>query len=266
MKESKFYKISDKIFTFVTWIMGVLFTLNLIVTFFSYNGVQPDVIVWFCRIFWSTTSIVTLAIISAAAQILFVISHLKNYKGEKSDEFLIALLILTLLPEAPVVWLLCVFDLHLVFYLWIPTVMILVETTQKNFCKGTNKIFNAVTWIMAVGFVMSILAVIASLLKNKPFLPDWYNFVFSVIPYVQVLIGVIIFAQIAFLIAYSKELKEKGCVKFKVAIILNTILVIISTVYMNVFVVEECYMLYLCAAPLLIYVKTAGKKFFKTTA
>lgn len=264
MKQSKFCEISDKIFTFVTWIMGILFALNLIVTVFSYNGVQPDVIVWFCRIFWSTTSIVTLAIISAVVQIPFVLSHLKNCKGEKSKEFLIVLLILTLISEFPTVWLICIFDFHLVFYLWIPTVLILVETTRKNFRKETNKIFSAVTWIMAIGFVMSILAVIVSLLKNKPFLPDWYNFVFSVIPYVQVLIGVIIFAQITFLMAYSKELEEKGCVKFKVAIILNTILVIISTVYMNAFVVDECYMLYLCAAPLLIYVKTAGKKFFET--
>ena len=64
--------------------------------------------------------------------------------------------------------------------------------------------------------------------------------------------------------AYSKELKEKGCVKFKLALILNTVLVVILTVYMNAFVVDECYMLYFCAAPLLIYVKIAGKKFIKT--
>lgn len=266
MKQSKFLEISDKIFSVVSWIMGIVFILNLIVTFLSYNGVQPDIIIWSCRIFWSTHLTVILAVIAAAAQILFVISHLKNYKGERSDEFLIALLILTLLPEFLVVWLLCVFDLHLVFYLWIPTVMILVETTRKNFRKGTNKIFNAVTWIMTIGFVMSVIAAIVSLLKNKSSFPDWYNFVFSVIPYVQVLIGVIIFAQISFLMAYSKELKEKGCVKFKLALMLNTVLVVILTVCLNAFAVDECYMLYLCAAPFLIYVKLAGKKFFKTTA
>lgn len=266
MKESKFYKISDKIFTVVTCAVVIMFVLTLIIYAWICYGMPPELIFKFNRIFFSEQVIWAFVGITIFAQLLFIASHIRRYKGNPGGRFLIAVMLLNLALEAPVVWLLSLHNLEPLVLLWVPPVFILAELTQKDFRKGTDKIFTAVTWIMAAGFALCVIAIIAQviarIIKAQDFPSVLHGFFETNTFAVCILSIVVALAQILFMLVHFRELKSEESRKILIALILNTFIAVLPLFVLYVY--SPIIIFYLCAAPLLIYVKTAGKKFFET--
>lgn len=266
MKESKFYKISDKIFTVVTCAVVIMFVLTLIIYAWICYGMPPEPIFKFNRVFFSEQVIWAFVGITIFAQLLFIASHIRRYKGNPGGRFLIAVMLLNLALEAPVVWLLSLHNLEPLVLLWVPPVFILAELTQKDFREGTDKIFTAVTWIMAAGFALCVITIIAQviarIIKAQDFPSVLYGFLETNTFAVCILSIVVALAQILFMLVHFRELKSEESRKILIALILNTFIAVLPLFVLYVY--SPIIIFYLCAAPLLIYVKTAGKKFFET--
>lgn len=266
MKDNEFYKISDKIFTVVTWVMVIMFVPTLIIDALPYNVIVSEKIIKFNRVFFSEQVVWAFVGITIFAQLLFIVSHIKRYKGNFGGIFLIAVLLFNLILEAPAVWFLSHDNLEPVFFLWVPPLFILAELTQKDFRKGTDKIFTAVTWIMAAGFALCVIAiimyVIAKLMKAQDFSSVLYDFLEINTFAVCILSIVVALSQILFVLVHLRELKSKEGRKILIALILNTFIAVLPLIALYYSSLVSIF----CVAPILIYVKTTGKKFIKTTA
>lgn len=264
MKESKFYKISDKIFTVVTCAVVIMFVPTLIIYAWICYGMPPEPIFKFNRVFFSEQVIWAFVGITIFAQLLFIASHIRRYKGNPGGKFLIAVMLLNLALEAPVVWLLSLHNLEPLVLLWVPPVFILAELTQKDFRKGTDKIFTAVTWIMAAGFALCVIAIIAQvivrIIKAQDFPSVLYGFLETNTFAVCILSIVVALSQILFMLVHFRELKSKESRKILIALIMNTFIAVLPLIALYYSSLVSIF----CTAPLLIYVKTAGKKFFET--
>lgn len=267
MKESKFYKISDKIFTVVTCAVAIMFVPTLIIYFWICYGTPPELIFQFNRVLFSEQVIWAFVGITVFAQLLFIVSHIKRYKGNSGGKFLIIVLLLNLVIEAPMVWLLSLHNLEPMVLLWVPPVFILAELTQKDFRKGIDKIFTAVTLVMAAGFALCVIAIItlaiALIIKAQDFPSVLYVFLQSNTFTVYILSGVIAVSQILFMLVHKKEFECEESRKILIALILNTFIAVLPLA----FVYGNCPIIvfYFCVTPLLIYAETAGKKVIKTT-
>ncbi len=265
MKENKFCKISDNIFTFVTCAVVIMFVPTLIIYAWICYGTPPELIFKFNRVFFSEQVIWAFVGITIFAQLLFIASHIRRYKGNPGGKFLIAVMLLNLALEAPVVWLLSLHNLEPLVLLWVPPVFILAELTQKDFRKGTDKIFTAVTWIMAAGFVWCVIAVIAlaiaMLMKAQNFSSVLYDFLEINTFAVCILSIVVALSQILFMLVHLRELKSKEGGKILIALIMNTFIAVLPLIALYYSSLVSIF----CTAPLLIYVKTARKKVMKTT-
>lgn len=265
MKESKFYKISDKIFTVVTCAVVIMFVPPLIIYAWICYGTPPEPIFKFNRVFFSEQVIWAFVGITIFAQLLFIASHIRRYKGNPGGRFLIAVMLLNLALEAPVVWLLSLHNLEPLVLLWVPPVFILAELTQKDFRKGTDKIFTAVTWIMAAGFVWCVIGVIAlaiaMLMKAQNFSSVLYDFLEINTFAVCILSIVVALSQILFVLVHLRELKSKEGGKILIALIMNTFIAVLPLIALYYSSLVSIF----CTAPLLIYVKTARKKVMKNT-
>lgn len=266
MKGSKFYKISDKIFSVVTCAVVIMFVPTLLIDSWICYGTPPETIFKFNRIFFSEQVIWAFVGITILAQLLFIVSHVKRYKGNPGGKFLIAVLLFNLILEAPVVWLLSLHNLEPMVLLWVPPVFILAELTQKDFRKGTDKIFTAVTWIMAAGFALCVIAIISQaiawLIKAQDFPSVLDGFLETNTFAVCILSIVVALSQILFMLVHFRELKSEEGRKILIALILNTFIAVLPLFVLYVY--SPIIIFYFCATPLLIYVKTAGKKFFET--
>ena len=265
MKENKFCKISDKIFTVVTCAVTIMFVLCLIVDIWSFVGTFPEI--KFIRVLFSEQVIWAFVGITIFAQLLFIVSHVKRYKGNPGGKFLIIVLLLNLVIEAPMVWFLSLHNLEPMVLMWVPPVFILAELTQKDFRKGTDKIFTAVTWIMAAGFALCVIAIIALaialIIKAQDFPSVLYGLLQSNTFTVYILSGVIAVSQILFMLVHNKELEREESRKILFALILNTFIAVLplAVLYGN----YPLIVFYFCVTPLLIYVETTRKKIMKTT-
>ena len=266
MKESRFYKTSDKIFTVVTCAVVIMFVLCLIVDIWSFVDTFPEIKL--IRVLFSERVIWAFVGITIIAQLLFIASHIRRYKGNPGGKFLIVVMFLNLVLEAPVVWFLSLHNLEPMFFMWVPPVFILAELTQKDFRKGTDKIFAAVTWIMVAGFALCVIAIIAQaiakLIEARHFSSVLYGFFETNTFAVCILSIVIALAQILFMLVHLRELKSKEGMKILTVLILNIFITVLPLFVLYVY--SPLIVFYFCASPLLIYVKIAGKKFIKTTA
>lgn len=268
MKDNEFYKISDKIFSFVTWVMVIMFVPTLIIDAWICYGTPPELIFKFNRVFFSEQVVWAFVVITILVQLLFIVSHIRRYKGNPGDKFLIVVMLLNLVLEAPVVWFLSLHNLEAMFFMWVPPVFILAELTQKDFRKGTDKIFAAVTWIMAAGFALCVIAIIAQaiakLIEARHFSSVLYGF-FETNTFVVFILSIVIaVSQILFMLVHFRELKSKEGIKLLIVLILNTLITVLPLFVLYAY--SPLIVFYFCASPLLIYVKIAGKKFIKTTA
>ena len=265
MKESKFYKISDKIFTVVTCAVVIMFVPTLIIDAWICYGTPPEPIFKFNRVFFSEQVIWAFVGITIFAQLLFIASNIRRYKGNPGGRFLIAVMLLNLALEAPVVWLLSLHNLEPMVLLWVPPVFILAELTQKDFRKGIDKIFTAVTWIMAAGFALCVIAIIAQviarIIKAQDFPSVLHGFFETNTFAVCILSIVVALAQILFVLVHLRELKSKEGGKILIALILNTFIAVLPLIALYYSSLVSIF----CTAPLLIYVKTARKKVMKNT-
>lgn len=267
MKESKFYKISDKIFTVVTCAVVIMFVPTLIIYAWICYGTPPELIFKFNRIFFSEQVIWTFVGITIFAQLLFIVSHIKRYKSNPGGKFLIAVLLFNLILEAPAVWFLSLHNLEPMVLLWVPPVFILAELTQKDFREGTDKIFTAVTWIMAAGFALCVITIIAQviarIIKAQDFPSVLYGFLETNTFAVCILSIVVALSQILFVLVHLRELKSKEGGKILIALILNIFIAALPLFVLYVY--SPIIIFYFCATPLLIYIETSRKKVIKTT-
>lgn len=81
MKENRFYKISDKIFSFVTWVMVIMFVPTLIIDVWICYGTPPELVFKFNRVFFSEQVVWAFVVITILVQLLFIVSHIRRYKG-----------------------------------------------------------------------------------------------------------------------------------------------------------------------------------------
>lgn len=267
MKESKFYKISDKIFTVVTCAVVIMFVPTLIIYAWICYGTPPEMIFKFNRIFLSEQVIWAFVGITIFAQLLFIVSHIRRYKGNPGGKCLIIVLLFNLILEAPMVWFLSLHNLEPMVLLWVPPVFILAELTQKDFRKGTDKIFTAVTWIMTAGFALCVIAIIAQaiarIIKAQDFPSVLYGFFETNTFAVCILSIVVALSQILFMLVHIKELERKESRKILIALMLNTFIAVLPLFVLYVY--SPIIIFYFCATPLLIYIETARKKVIKST-
>lgn len=136
-----FRKGSDKLLTFVTWFMGIIFVAAVIIAVLEYNGVMPYTHSSIDNIAIALETPVTLILtaLTILAQLMFILSHIKMLKGNSEGKFIITILILNIILEVPVVAFLCAFDLQFIFYLWVPIVLFAAEFTKKRFFKAEEK-------------------------------------------------------------------------------------------------------------------------------
>lgn len=136
-----FRKGSDKLLTFVTWFMGIIFVAAVIIAVLEYNCVMPHAPRPITNIAMALDTPVTLILtaLTILAQLMFILSHIKLLKGNPEGMFIITILILNIILEVPVVALLCAFDLQFIFYLWVPIVLFAAEFTKKRFFKAEEK-------------------------------------------------------------------------------------------------------------------------------
>lgn len=188
-----------------------------------------------------------------------------GFTSNPGGKFLIAVMLLNLVLEAPVVWFLSLHNLEAMFFMWVPPVFILAELTQKDFRKGTDKIFTAVTWIMAAGFALCVIAIIAKaiakLIEARHFSSVLYGF-FETNTFVVFILSIVIaVSQILFMLVHFRELKSKEGIKILIVLIMNTFIAVLPLIALYYSSLVSIF----CTAPLLIYVKTARKKVMKNT-
>lgn len=102
---------------------------------------------------------------------------------------------------------------------------------------------------------------IAKLIEVQDFLSVLYGFLETNTFTVYILSGVIAVSQILFMLVRKKELECEESRKILIALILNTFIAVLP---LPLYVYSPIIIFYFCATPILIYVKTAGKKFIKT--
>lgn len=135
MKHNSFCKLSDKLLTFITWFMFIIFVPTVIIAVLEYNCMMPYTHSSIDNIAMALDTPVTwiLTAVTILAQLMFIVSHIKLLKGNIGGIFIITILTLNIILEVPVVAFLCAFDLQFIFYLWVPIVLFAAEFTKKRF-------------------------------------------------------------------------------------------------------------------------------------
>lgn len=135
MKESKFCKISDKIFTSFSAIMGALFLINIALFFLPYSVVKANEIMMKCNdiaLLLETSFNAVFMLLSVLVQILFVVSAFKESKYNRWLILVAAVLVLNIILEIIFVPIFFKLRIEHIFWLWVPPVLVIAAVIKRK--------------------------------------------------------------------------------------------------------------------------------------
>lgn len=135
MKESKFCKISDKIFTSFSAIMGVLFLINIVLFFLPYSVIKANEIMMKCNdiaLLLETPFNAVFMLLSVLVQILFVVSAFKESKYNRWLILVAAVLVLNIILEIIFVPIFFKLRIEHIFWLWVPPVLVIAVVIKRK--------------------------------------------------------------------------------------------------------------------------------------
>lgn len=135
MKESKFCKISDKIFTNFSAIMGALFLINIALFFLPYSVVKANEIMMKCNdiaLLLETPFNAVFMLLSVLVQILFVVSAFKESKHNRWLILVAAVLVLNIILEIIFVPIFFKLRIEHIFWLWVPPVLVIAAVIKRK--------------------------------------------------------------------------------------------------------------------------------------
>lgn len=135
MKESKFCKISDKIFTSFSAIMGVLFLINIVLFFLPYSVIKANEIMMKCNdiaLLLETPFNAVFMLLSVLVQILFVVSAFKESKYNRWLILVAAVLVLNIILEIIFVPIFFKLRIEHIFWLWVPPVLVIAAVIKRK--------------------------------------------------------------------------------------------------------------------------------------
>lgn len=135
MKQSKFCKISDKIFTSFSAIMGVLFLINIALLFLPYSVIKSNEIMMKCNdiaLFLETPFNAVFMLLSVFVQILFVVSAFKESKYNRWLILVAAVLVLNIILEIIFVPIFFKLRIEHIFWLWVPPVLVIAAVIKRK--------------------------------------------------------------------------------------------------------------------------------------
>lgn len=135
MKESKFCKISDKIFTSFSAIMGALFLINIALFFLPYSVIKSNEIMMKCNeiaLFLETPFNAVFMLLSVFVQTLFVVSAFKESKYNRWLILVDAVLVLNIILEIIFVPIFFKLRIEHIFWLWVPPVLVIAAVIKRK--------------------------------------------------------------------------------------------------------------------------------------
>lgn len=135
MKESKFCKISDKIFTSFSAIMGALFLINIALFFLPYSVIKSNEIMMKCNdiaLLLETPFNAVFMLLSVLVQILFVVSAFKESKYNRWLILVAAVLVLNIILEIIFVPIFFKLRIEHIFWLWVPPVLVIAAVIKRK--------------------------------------------------------------------------------------------------------------------------------------
>lgn len=136
MKENKFCKISDKIFISFSAIMGVLFLINIALSFLPYNVIKSNEIMMKCNeiaLFLETPFNAVFMLLSVFVQILFIVSAFKESKHNRWLNLVAVVLVLNIILEIIFVPIFFKLRIEHIFWLWVPPVLVIAAVIKRKF-------------------------------------------------------------------------------------------------------------------------------------
>lgn len=135
MKQSKFCKISDKIFTSFSVIMGALFLINIALFFLPYSFIKSNEIMMKCNdiaLLLETPFNAVFMLLSVLVQILFVVSAFKESKHNRWLILVDAVLVLNIILEIIFVPIFFKLRIEHIFWLWVPPVLVIAAVIKRK--------------------------------------------------------------------------------------------------------------------------------------
>ena len=135
MKESKFCKISDKIFTSFSAIMGALFLINIALFFLPYSVIKSNEIMMKCNdiaLLLETPFNAVFMLLSVLVQKLFVVSAFKESKYNRWLILVAAVLVLNIILEIIFVPIFFKLRIEHIFWLWVPPVLVIAAVIKRK--------------------------------------------------------------------------------------------------------------------------------------
>lgn len=135
MKQSKFCKISDKIFTSFSVIMGALFLINIALFFLPYSVIKSNEIMMKCNdiaLLLETPFNAVFMLLSVLVQILFVVSAFKESKYNRWLILVDAVLVLNIILEIIFVPIFFKLRIEHIFWLWVPPVLVIAAVIKRK--------------------------------------------------------------------------------------------------------------------------------------
>lgn len=135
MKENKFCKISDNIFTVFSAMMCVLSLIGIALSFLPYSVIKSNEIMMKCNeiaLFLETPFNAVFMLLSVFVQILFIVSAFKESKHNRWLNLVAVVLVLNIILEIIFVPIFFKLRIEHIFWLWVPPVLIIAAVIKRK--------------------------------------------------------------------------------------------------------------------------------------
>lgn len=136
MKENKFCKISDKIFTVFSAMMCVLSLIGIALSFLPYSVIKSNEIMMKCNeiaLLLETLFNAVFMLLSVFVQILFIVSAFKESKHNRWLNLVAVVLVLNIILEIIFVPIFFKLRIEHIFWLWVPPVLVIAAVIKRKF-------------------------------------------------------------------------------------------------------------------------------------
>lgn len=135
MKENKYYKISDNIFTVFSAMMCALSLIGIALSFLPYNVIKSNEIMMKCNeiaLLLETPFNAVFMLVSVFVQILFIVSAFKESKHNRWLNLIAVVLVLNIILEIIFVPIFFKLRIEHIFWLWVPPVLIIAAVIKRK--------------------------------------------------------------------------------------------------------------------------------------
>lgn len=135
MKENKFCKISDNIFTVFSAMMCVLSLIGIALSFLPYSVIKSNEIMMKCNeiaLFLEMPFNAVFMLLSVFVQILFIVSAFKESKHNRWLNLVAVVLVLNIILEIIFVPIFFKLRIEHIFWLWVPPVLVIAAVIKRK--------------------------------------------------------------------------------------------------------------------------------------